>query len=294
MSRLRHSVALLVRRGLATLLSVTLVVVAVPANAQSSVAKRVQKLNVEGQDQYDNQKYEAAAASWLEALELLEEKKGTQSTRQMLAVLMADASIEAYRQSNDVSVLERARGALGSYSSNYRKTHGDEPSAEVQDALRSVDRHLSEAQAEATSAVLADVAPADVDGSEEPDAAESNDDDNGDGKATNRTGIALIAAGGTLTGLGLAGLGLMTVGMVLGSNAQNDFETAVTGFQRSQVDSRGRSANALAIAGAVAGSVLLAAGVPMVIVGALRRKKALRMALQFDRGFAGLALGGRF
>jgi hypothetical protein len=107
-------------------------------------------------------------------------------------------------------------------------------------------------------------------------------------------GRGLVVSGAILTGVGVAALGVMAGGMVMASNA-NDFDSTMSYDERADQLARGRTGNALSVSGAVAGGVLAATGVALIVVGVTRRNRArTAVAPMVGRGMAGIGWQGRF
>lgn len=91
----------------------------------------------------------------------------------------------------------------------------------------------------------------------------------------------LLIAGGATGGFGLVMLGLMVGGLVRGNRAEADGKALVEAMPTlmeddpalASIDRRGRSGNAMAIAGGVLGSLALGAGVALLVLGARAGKQ---------------------
>jgi len=85
----------------------------------------------------------------------------------------------------------------------------------------------------------------------------------------------LVIAGGVTTGVGMLFVGLMASGLVRGKKAEQEGDALVAKSptlpeedpQLRGIDRRGKSANSLAIAGGVIGTVALGAGIALLVVG---------------------------
>jgi hypothetical protein len=85
----------------------------------------------------------------------------------------------------------------------------------------------------------------------------------------------LVIAGGVLTGVGLAMVGLMAGGLVRGKRAEADGDALVDAMpttpeedpELQAIDDRGRSGNRMAIAGGVIGALALGTGIALLVVG---------------------------
>lgn len=145
--------------------------------------------------------------------------------------------------------------------------------------------------------------------------AEQEADESGDGaatpagktkkKRTKKPGLALIALGSGFSAVGVAGLSMVIAGTVISTGKQKDVEGLTLPEDQVEVDrldEEGNRANRIAYIGAGVAAVGLAVGVPLIVVGVMRRKKAggssdsaqLRVAPAVSRGFGGVALHGRF
>ena len=114
-----------------------------------------------------------------------------------------------------------------------------------------------------------------------------------------KPGTGFIAGGAVALTLGAAGLGVGTVGVLRGQEAQDQIDDPnVFGDEFRDWDQRGKDANTMAIAGFAVGGVGLATGIALVVVGVKKRKnagvedeKASAMVLPTTNG---LVLTGRF
>lgn len=96
----------------------------------------------------------------------------------------------------------------------------------------------------------------------------------------------LLIAGGVTAGLGLVMLGVMAGGLARGQKAEAEGSALVLANptllpddpQLQAIDRRGHSGNAMAIAGGVIGSLALATGVALLVVGARSAKKQTQVA----------------
>jgi hypothetical protein len=107
-------------------------------------------------------------------------------------------------------------------------------------------------------------------------------------------GRPLVITGGVITGLGVGSLGLMGAGLGLASSAEADFAAGPTRDDRDDALAKGKRSNAMVIAGGVAGGVLIATGVALIIVGKRRSSSKLAVAPTATPTVAGLSLRGRF
>jgi hypothetical protein len=123
-------------------------------------------------------------------------------------------------------------------------------------------------------------------------------------KKPGKPGTLLIALGAGFTAVGVAGLSMIIAGTVISSSKQKEVEKLVLPDDQDQVnqlDEEGSRANLIAFIGAGVAAGGLAVGIPLLVVGVLRRKKGnpgaaaqLRVTPALSRSFGGVALHGRF
>lgn len=156
--------------------------------------------------------------------------------------------------------------------------------------LQAVDELIAEIEAEQAAALATD----------ENDATDKKKKK----KREVKPGTGLIAAGGALAGVGLGGVVVMSLGIVRGKDAQSEVEAIgpvmpgdpdYEAFQ--DADQRGKSANTLAIAGAVVTGVGIIAGATLIGIGIKKRKAGKQeetAKIWISPTAGGLVLGGRF
>jgi tetratricopeptide (TPR) repeat protein len=92
------------------------------------------------------------------------------------------------------------------------------------------------------------------------------------------SGRGLVIGGGVALGLGVAGLGLLTYGLLAGQRAEADgvalAEIGWTQVEVDAIDQRGQRSNRLAIVGGVVGGVGVAAGAALIALGIQRQRAA--------------------
>lgn len=115
----------------------------------------------------------------------------------------------------------------------------------------------------------------------------------------------MVAAGGTLLGVGLAGLGVLGTGIALGVARQNEIDgLQIPGEDdiAHEITQEGQTANTLAYVGLSVGLVGLLAGIPLLVIGQKRKKAAaggdqarLRVTPMLGgAGGSGVVIEGRF
>jgi hypothetical protein len=108
-------------------------------------------------------------------------------------------------------------------------------------------------------------------------AAAEGDDERKRGPA--KPGTGLVAGGAGMMVLGAGGLGLMTAGLMIGGDVQNQVEALDLSLpgardEYDQLDAKGKRANVFAIAGGVVGAVGLGVGLGLIIAGVKKRRGA--------------------
>ena len=119
-----------------------------------------------------------------------------------------------------------------------------------------------------------------------------------------KPGTGFLIGGAVASTVGLGGVGLVVAGVVIGSGKQSEVEELDPTMDMDQIatlDDEGARANMLAFVGAGIGVVGLAVGIPLIIVGAKKRKDgappanaSIQVAPMFGRSARGLSLVGRF
>ncbi|RMG98397.1 MAG: hypothetical protein D6705_05980 [Deltaproteobacteria bacterium] len=106
-----------------------------------------------------------------------------------------------------------------------------------------------------------------------------------------------IATGAALTALGAAGLGVGVAGLAIGAVQQDKADDpTIYGDAYDAVERKGKVGNALAYAGLIAGGLLAATGIALLVVGKKRAGKSddRKARLRVLPAGAGIALSGRF
>lgn len=124
-------------------------------------------------------------------------------------------------------------------------------------------------------------------------------------KREKKPGIALIAIGSAFSAIGAGGLSMVAAGTVISTQKQKEVESLTLPDDQAEVDrldEEGSRANLIAYVGAGVAVAGLAVGVPLIVVGVMKRKKAgnppasakVRVVPAVSRSFGGVALQGRF
>lgn len=123
-------------------------------------------------------------------------------------------------------------------------------------------------------------------------------------KKEKKPGTGLIVGGAVAATVGVAGVSMAIAGLVISRGKQKEVEELMRPADDDEIaaiDEEGKQANLIAFIGAGIGAVGLAVGVPLLIVGAKKRKQgattaatSLRVAPALTRTSSGLSLSGRF
>ena len=243
-----------------------------------------------GQAKYETADYNGAIELWTEAYGLLPSTPENAAIKALLIYNLAQAHVKAFELDDDAIHLKQAQQLLTSFRASLEGLYEDEAEREqeqlvVDGKLAELEARLAELEAESNSRP---VPPPAVDRKMPipPDPAQQ------------RRQRALIISGGTLTGLGVVGGVIAITGGVMASQANDLSDVAAFDLEAREAQfARGRTGNALLIAGSVAAGVLVPTGVALLAVGLRGRARARRgLALlpRFGPEGAGLSLRGRF
>lgn len=261
---------------------------AAPSEDEQSV-EQARRLFDEGVTRFETADYAGAIELWTEAFGLVPNEPANADIKAKLIANLAAAHERAYAVDSEVSHLNQAKILIERYRGVLEDIYLDEIEREKE--LAWVSERLAKIEAELQAVA-------------EREAAEraANQPSPPEPEPRLAPGAGLIIGGSVALGLGVGGLGVMVTGMVLGSQNDDvsdlptiDLETRAERFRT------GRLGNALAIAGGVGGSVLVAAGVALIVVG-LKKKRAAgehesaRVMIAPDIAATRLGLGvvGRF
>ncbi len=124
-------------------------------------------------------------------------------------------------------------------------------------------------------------------------------------KRERKPGTVMIAVGSVASAIGAGGIGLFAAGTVISSQKQKEVEGLTLPDEQDEVtrvDGEGNQANLLAYIGAGVAVAGLGAGIPLIVIGVMRRNKGgdppasarLQVVPSFSVRHSGLALRGRF
>lgn len=220
---------------------------------------KAQGLYREGAVRYELTDYEGAIALWVEAAALM-----TDEWRRVRMIYnLAEAHLKAHDLGRDPAHLRSARELYARFLADVQRLdHGQETlSTDVASATIAIDRisdklAMLDVQARSEQELLQQIALHTLHPEPSPPTR------------------ALRGVGIGFTGAGVAGLGLMVAGLVLGQRQEDQAGlAALSESERELTLLRGERANHLAIAGAVLGASFLAIGVPTLAVGSVRARR---------------------
>lgn len=243
----------------------------------------------EGQALYDAGKSLAAARRWVAAADLLMEKTAYRDQRAGIYDYIVDAFMAGLKDGGDLGDLREAYAAIDAYCEGYTRAYGTETplSPNIARARLELKNRLEAAEARATKtpAIAAVPVPA-----AEPAPAPTEPD---------RPWRPLVISGAVVTGVAGLSFTAALIGGAAGLGLTEDYDSTCYKNDPSpactDLFARGQASNGLAITGTIIGTVLLATGVPLMVIG-LRRGKQQRHALRplMSPSFVGLGLHGRF
>lgn len=225
-----------------------------------------------GKARYQTADYDGAIGLWTEAYGSLPDQAETSHIKTLLMYDIARAHEEAFAVDGSVARLRQAKILFERYRESIPQLYPDARAAKAE--REQVDERIEGLDGR--------IAAASADDAQDPSAATSGDDRVRDGRR-------LVIAGATVGALGVAGIGLMTAGLVIGQQANDisDLDPGDAAGRREQFD-RGRTGNVLAIVGGAVGGALLAASATMLAIGLSRRTSATTaVAPVVGPGFAG-------
>ncbi len=250
--------------------------------------------HLEADAKYNTADYEGAITAWEKAFAALPRTQDANTYRSLIYYNIAAAREKLFALRGDVEHLKQAKILLKQFEDSIDETYsgapeqGEQERARVQEKLARIDELIAEAATQAAPQTPPEPGPSPDPG---PDRAGPADVP----PPVEDSSRGLLIAGGVMAGLGvIAGAG-MTAALLVGRKA-NDIDGIAEQelAKRKAIFDRGRRANAGAIAGGVLGTVLVAAGVALLVVGAKRKARGTAMAPLVGRSVAGVVFIGRF
>lgn len=223
----------------------------------------------EGQDLLDQGQPAAAARRWKTAADLLPETTANRDQRAGIYEYIASAYTQALASDTSLELLREASTVFDDYIAGYTRAYGTETPKNPK--LVATQQDLAWRRVEAETA--AGEAPREAPGPRPGPAPEPTPSE-----PAPRPWKPLVISGAVLVGVG--GLAVLGGGLgVLQSRKHNDEYNrdcmeGDTSPACTTLYQKGQDANRLAVGGFVSAAVLLAVGVPLLIVGMKRKKSA--------------------
>jgi hypothetical protein len=267
-----------------------------PASGEDEAVEQAQRLFEEGAIKYETADYIGAIERWTEAFGMVPSVPENAPVKAKLIANIAAAQERAYLVDGRVSHLKQAKILLEQYRSGLDEIYLDELEREKEVAW--IDDRLAKIDAELQAVVEREAADRAAERStEQPEQAEQPEQP--------PPGRGLVIGGSVAMGIELAGLSIMIAGMVIGENNDDISDLPTTDLDtRAERFRMGRLGNGMAIGGAVAGGVMLGAGVALLVVGLQKQRAAgqdtakvtakVMVVPTFDATQAGVGLVGRF
>lgn len=266
-------------------------------------------------------RFAEAGQSFSDVLDLIPETPYNRALRSTVVLDAISAYRAAYDQASDVADLHAALETYYRYFAVYEETYGS-PNIppKVAQARFALKDAIAQAEAsEPTESNDHDDQPSTPAESTEPsksstlehgsasqEAAPADRDRSSGGRVAisarggntaDRSGVPLIAAGAAVLAVGVGASSLIAVGAIGGQRAREDSKQPdQSDEQRDAIDRRGRTMNAVLIAGAISTPVLVGAGAALLGIGIRRHRRArVTAVLPKIRGsFVGITVKGRF
>lgn len=265
-------------------------VVAAPTSAAAADLAAFDAGFRDGQEQFNRKEFLTAARTWTRAAELLPESEEHRDNRRAIYEYIADAYEKAVVAGDEATVREGLT-VLDAYATRFTATYAGEAVpervAQVRAAFRAVVDAADAEKARADTPALEPERPV------PPPAKPST--------APAKPWKPLAIGGGVAVGGGVAMLALFAAGAARAKSAEARFDDPANNCSLDQlagecatIDSQGRTANGLAIAGLVAAPLLIGAGVAMLVIAKRRKAGPPAIAPLFGRSTAGLVVQGRF
>lgn len=239
---------------------------------------RARDLHDAGTAAYDLADYETALEKFSAAYAALPIGPETTLIRSAIVYNVGITQKRMYELDGDLVHLKKAKVLLTKYFEEFGADGGDED-AKGRALLAEINATLEAARDAEPEPAVQSLPPAGQEDAPPPD---------------DRTARVFIGVGAGLLGLGLAGAGLGVGGALWGQGLEADIEDGtVDPNQRIQSLQDGKTANSMALGGAIAGGVLLTAGAVVLTLG-IARKRGRGRTVAVAPGPGSLFVGGRF
>lgn len=253
-----------------------------PSPTEDPKLARARELYEQGEARFATADYLGAIELWTQAFADVPDTADAARIQAALIFNIATAREKAFEVSGDATHLRQARVLMEDYLATIPALYGDgeaadEERARVTARLNGIVRRIEQVERQEKRARR---------GPTGPDRGPEGDP---------KRARALIGSGAALLVVGVGGLAMMTAGLVVGRRANDisDLEDDDIEARRDQFR-RGRTGNALAIAGGVTGGVFAITGAVLLALGEKERRKTLAWAPVLGPDELGLALAVRF
>ncbi len=243
----------------------------------------------EGQALFDAGKPLEAARRWVAAASLLPEKTANRDQRAGIYEYIVDAYMGGLQDGGNLGDLREAFAAIDTYCEGYTRAYGTETplGAKVAGARLELKSRLDAAEKSAAATPVELPRPAEPVEAPPPP------------PPTGKPWRPLVISGAVVTGVAGLAFGVALLGGVSGLRLTREYDASCVKDDPSpmctDLYARGTASNGQVISGAVLGGVLLAVGVPLLVIG-LKRRQTARHAVRplLGPGFVGVGVGGRF
>lgn len=299
------------RRWIGFAIASCVALTAVPASAapelqtsQRSIPKGPSRTHYQaGHEAFESGDFAAAGAEWAATLDGIPEGPKYKATRAYLILDIMNAYTQAYEKSGEVAELEAGLEHYFRYFALYEVTYGTpriprpvvEARYELRDRIKDAKAEASrtqpspgpepvDAKPEVEPEPVAEPSPASV--AMTPRGMELSD----------KKPAPLVPIGAVVLALGVGASSMIAVGAIGGRRAREDQHgDDLTEEDLDAIDQRGRTMNAVFIAGLVATPVMVGAGATLLGIGLHRKRRGIQAVTPtVTRNFAGLSVQGRF
>lgn len=279
---------------------------------------------VQGKTSYEAGQYEQAGDAWVELMGQVPESPKNRGLRAGLVLDAISAYSAAYEETGDITHLETALDHYYRYFTAYRDTYNSpnipRPVVDARFALKdaiAAAKTGGNASSSSDSGGSARSEAESSDSGSSPAAGATSQENENEGApppdrgakpatvsrsisskdAPRSPGTPLIATGAAFVALGAGASSMIAVGAIEGQRAREDQK--LPGYdddQRARIDKRGKTMNAVLIAGAVLTPVFIGAGAALIAVGVKKNRNSRLQAVAPAVGpnFAGVTIQGRF
>jgi hypothetical protein len=245
-----------------------------------------------GQEEFNRQKYLEAARTWTGAAGQLPENKEHKENRRAIYEYIAEAYENALDGWPDDAILREGLAVLDAYAEAFTTAHpSDTLPEQVMKTQLTFRNRLTKIEAEQLEREKTQEQPASAPAPAPSDPRE----------ASSKPWKGLAIGGGVAIAGGLGMLGMFAAGLAGANSAEAKVEEPARGCdldnlvgECADLDSQGRTSNAIGVAGIVAAPLFLSAGITMLVIAMRRKKSNKTIAPMFSPSMAGLVWQQRF